>query len=97
MIESHPLADLALPERLTCHFQPYGTEILGALELCSSTHDFNGSPRTLHGVRGVVIEGSETSRILQHTSTRDTKGTPRTVWGVDRSEIERAELVRVAM
>lgn len=94
---AHPLAGLNLPEKLTFHFQPYGTEVLGELSLRSSADICNGTPRTLYGVGGVVLEGSETSRLFQHTSTRSTKGERRVIWGVSAAELARGELVRVAM
>jgi hypothetical protein len=75
-----------LPKTFVYVHQPYSTETLGDLRMGS----YNGYP-CLHGV---VIEGSETSRLFQFTSTRDTKGTHRTVYGIKDHELAAGRAVR---
>src|ERR1043165_8071353 len=93
----HPLANVPLPESIVVDFQPYGAEKIGSLRLVSYSDICNGAPRTLYGVAGIVLEGTETARIFQHTSTKNTAGQARTIWVITAQEIARGEFTRVAM
>lgn len=46
---------------------------------------------------GTVIEGSETSRLFQHTSTKDLAGKPYWLSGVRLDEARKGKAVKIAM
>ena len=79
----------APPTSFRCDMQPYGPYVI---EDCR-WGEYNGFPT----LSGRVVEGSETSRIFQHTSARSITGQPRTIYGVKRREVEAGECVRIAM
>lgn len=79
----------APPASIDLDYQPYGKETLTDLRW----GEYNGFPT----LSGTVIEGSQTSRIFQHTHTSSTVGRPRTIYGVKSHEIECGLCVRIAM
>lgn len=83
-------ADVSVPPppSIVLTFIPYGTETLHQLTWGS----YNGHPT----LEGVVLSGSETSRIGGHRSTRDTAGRRRTIYGVRATEVLAGECIRSA-
>lgn len=79
-----------LPETIIVDWQPYGRCVLGSLAWGAP---YNGRP-VLHGV---VLSGTETSRLFQFTSTKDITGQRQTVYGVTEEELKSGLIVRVAM
>ena len=77
------------PARFACDFQPYGRFVLGECE-------WFVPPSGRVAIAGVVVEGSETTRIGACSSTRDISGERRTVYGVTPAEVEAGECVRIA-
>jgi len=85
---------LKLPETLVYELQPYGVETLGDLSFSKRSI---GEGRICFDVHGVVVKGSQTSRIFQHTSTKSTKGERRTIYGVTQEDVDTGRIVKVAM
>lgn len=82
-----------LPKQLTVHYQPYGTFILGGLQIVEGqfTHD------DFAEITGTVISGTERSRLFGSVSVRDISGERNTVYGVRQWELDAGECTRVAM
>lgn len=76
------------PDRIVLEFIPYGVETLHHLRWGS----YNGFPT----LEGIVLEGSETSRIGAHRSTQDTAGRHRIIYGVRAREVAEGRCIRSA-
>jgi len=77
------------PKTINYDMQPYGQLVLGELKWGR----YNGAPT----LTGVVIDGTETSRLFQHSLTISVVGQSRTIYGIKQHEVEQGNVVRVAM
>lgn len=90
MCEEHDPRMAPLPETVRYDMQPYTFgAVLGDLRWVG---EYYGHPL----LRATVLEGTERSRLFQHTATRDISGDTVTLYGVRRSELERGLIRRVA-
>lgn len=97
LVEVQEAEGLKIGDLFTDHVQPHGTRTMRVERIREGRLE----PRYLYGctddrywqLDGVVVEGTETSRLFQHTSTKSIVGRPHTSYGVRADEMQRHEKV----
>lgn len=96
---NHPL----IGKIVNLDFQPYGPVRFRVTAVrFRSYRDYRGKPGFTRDLTGEVIEGSETSRLFQHTSTKQLKpGSPYWLSGIDKRDartiLSGGRVVKIAM